>query len=126
MGDVADDDVGVQQRVARARRAVTERGGDEPSTAHGDSAAMVAPHSARLALEIGHRFHDRGLVRPDDLSRHIGLRDAEEDAHALRRLEGQVEAGDRALRQRRAQRTAPRCKSVLLGCAGCGEEGLVR
>ncbi len=59
--------------------------------------------SARLALEIAHRFRDGGLVGPDDVSRRIGLRDAEQDAHALRRLEGQVEAGDRPFRQERAQ-----------------------
>ena len=74
---------------------MAERRSDEALAVDDDRAALPASGTARLALHVGHRLGNGCLVRCDDLSRHRRLRDPEEDADALGRAEGQVEAGDR-------------------------------
>jgi hypothetical protein len=96
-GRVGDDDVGVEQRIAGARCSMAEPGGDEALTLDDGGAASPAPRATRLALHVLDRLADRRFVSGDDLSRHLGLGDAEEDRDALRCPERQVEAGDRAL-----------------------------
>src|SRR5947207_15998725 len=84
--------VRVQQRIPGPRRLVPERGRDKPVTAYLHDAIMAAPRPARLPLQIRQRVCHRRVMA---LAQHIGeleLADAEEDAHALWPLEGQIEA----------------------------------
>jgi hypothetical protein len=105
---VRDDDVRVEQRVAGARRAMTERGADEPVPLHDDRAALAAARPACLALHVRHRLRDRGIVSDDDLARHRRIGDAEEDTHALRGAERQIKAGDGPLGQGSSEQLAGR------------------
>jgi hypothetical protein len=91
---VRDDDVRVQERIARARGPVPERCGDEPPPRHTDRTARASPRHARFALEVRQRLDDCHLMCPDDLRDDAGLGDREQDADALGRAERQVEAGD--------------------------------
>jgi hypothetical protein len=62
-GQVRDDDVRVQLRIARPREPVTVRASDEPLATHSLRAAVTATGPARLPLEIRQRGGDRPLVR---------------------------------------------------------------
>jgi hypothetical protein len=49
-----------------------------------DQAVDPATCGARLPLEISERVFDRRLVRDDELTRHVGIGNAEDDGDALR------------------------------------------
>ena len=66
-GEVGDQHVGVQQRVARPRGAVPERRADEPLHLDRLGPAGAAAGPDRLALEVAERGGDRGVVRFADL-----------------------------------------------------------
>lgn len=104
--DVGHDDVRIQQRVACARGAMPERGADEARALHHDRPAAAAPNVARFAFQVAERLGHRGVVRRTDGRTHLGIGDAEEDAHALRCPEGEIEPGDRPVRDELAQRCA--------------------
>ena len=76
---------------------------DEAAPRQPDRARSPATRPARLALEVPHRLHDRPLVRTDDPPCDLGLGDAEQDAHALRRTKRQIEPRDRTRRPHRPQ-----------------------
>ncbi len=105
---VRDHDVRVQQRITRARGPVPERRRDEAAASNEHGAAVSAACHARLTFQIRKRVTDRGLVSGDDLAHDLGLADPEQHAHALRRTEGEVEAGDGARGERLSQRLAGR------------------
>jgi hypothetical protein len=65
--------------------------------------AVTASRHARLTLEIAERPLDGTVVSVTDFARDLRLTGAPQDAHALRRPERQVKAGDRALAHRPTQ-----------------------
>ena len=69
-------------------------GSDEASAGQSDRAASAAPHHACLSLQVHERLADGDLVTVTYLRRELLITDPEQDAHALRGPEGQVEPGD--------------------------------
>jgi hypothetical protein len=100
---VAHNDVRVKERVARPRRAMPKRRGNEPLTADVLMAPAAAPRETRPVLEIAQRPLDRDVVSLTHLPRDLRIAGAPQDAHALRRAERQIETGDRSLAHRLAQ-----------------------
>ena len=60
--EVGDQDVGVQLRIPRARRAMPKRGCDQPAGRHDLSPAMAATDRRRRTLEISDRLEDGAVV----------------------------------------------------------------
>jgi hypothetical protein len=107
---IQDHHVGVEQRVARTRGPVLEGRADEAVAGNLHCAAGAAPGAARLPLEVAERLGQRGFVAGGKRVGEGGVAEAVENADALGRLEGHVEAGHRA----RSERTA----DLLLGAPG--------
>lgn len=101
--EVPGHDVRVQQRIAGAGGAVTERGRDEPIAADLDRAAGAAAAPAGFALEVLEPGLDRGIVRLAELPHGLRVGDAPQDADGLRCAECQIESCDRAFADRLAQ-----------------------
>lgn len=87
--EVGDDDVGVQERVAGAAAAVVEGGGDEPG---GLDPLAAVPGDDDLVLVVADDLVDRFPVRLPDGGPAVGVGERPQDADALRRAEGVVEA----------------------------------
>src|SRR3954469_21613082 len=83
----------VQLRIARARRAVTERRRDQTVSRLNASTAMAPAHCGRGALEVPDGLLHRPIVRVTNSGPQIATADAKEHADALRRREREVEAG---------------------------------
>ncbi len=64
--DVRDKDVGVQLRIAGARRAVPERGGNQAVTLDRDRPAVFPSPTSRHALQVSERIGDRFVVSDPD------------------------------------------------------------
>jgi hypothetical protein len=92
--EVGDEHVVVQQRIAGARGAMLEAGGDESHPAHWHHAAFApAPTERRLSLQVAQRGAHRRLVAQLDLARYLSLTERKQQRHALRRPEGEVISG---------------------------------
>jgi len=100
---VSDHDVGVQQRIARPRRAVTKGGGDEAVAGDLLVSAVAATGPTRLTLQITQRLGDRAIVTGLRLGGDRRVGGAPQDAHALRGPKREVEPRDRAVADRPAQ-----------------------
>ncbi len=90
VGEVGDDDVGVQERVAGPAGAVVEGGGDE---AEGLDALAPVPGDDDLALVVADDLVDGLPVGLADGGPPLRVGEGPEDADALGRAEGVVEAG---------------------------------
>jgi hypothetical protein len=74
-----------------------ERRRHQPAPRHGMNAAGTTPRNRGMSLHVPERVRNRPVVRPLDRTTDPLVADAEQDAHALRRRERQVEAGDARL-----------------------------
>jgi hypothetical protein len=84
----------MQLRVAGPRRPVTEDRSDKPGGRQHDSAATPAPRRGRVAFEVAQRVGRRSVVVASHRTLDAVVAEAEQDADALGRREGQVEGGD--------------------------------
>ena len=103
---VGDQDVSVQLRIARPRRAMPKRRRHQPRRRHDLSPAMAATDRRRRTLEIADGLEDRAVVRAADRGTHLAAADPEQDADALRRRERQIKPGDPDRARRAPQRRA--------------------
>ena len=104
--EVRDQDVRVELRIAGPRRPMPERGRDQPAARDPvDTAGAAASHRG-LPLHVAEGVRNRDAVRRLDRPPHRLIADAEENAHALRRRERQIEPRDS--RRRSSGRAAPR------------------
>ena len=97
---VADDHVGVQVRVARARVEVVERGCHQPGHIDLRNRAVRCGEARAcrgdLAFHERHQLRNRRMMRLPDERLHVGIRDRPERRCRLRDREREVEPGDRA------------------------------
>jgi hypothetical protein len=70
-----------------------ERRHHEPATGQPIDAVLAAPHLPGLPLQVADRLRDSGVMGPPHHWRRLGVGEGEQQADALRRREGQVEAG---------------------------------
>jgi hypothetical protein len=82
---IRDDDVGVQQRIARPRGPMLKRRRDKALSVDLDD-AVTAARAARLTLQVRQRLRHCRLMAFAQHARELGLADPEEDARALRWL----------------------------------------
>jgi hypothetical protein len=79
--EVARYNVRVEQRIARARRAVKERGGDEPAPADLDRAPGTAPGTTSLTLQIVQCLAHRRVMPGAQFAGDVGRTDRPQHAH---------------------------------------------
>src|SRR4051794_33043941 len=88
---------------------MAERRGNEALALHLLDTVVTPPRSARLPLEVAQRVANRRVMAVAQRPSELGFTDPEQDAHALGRLEGQIEPRDAALGDPSAQqRSRPR------------------
>ena len=109
LNEIRDDHVRVQLRIARARSAMHERGGDQPVSADADASGRTAPPHGGVALEVPERILDGGVVRSSDGATERTLADTEQHADALRGRERDVES-----RNSRGRVTAKRLAALRI------------
>jgi hypothetical protein len=100
---VAGDDMGVQLRIKRPAHAMPVGGRDQPAGTLDTLATFAAADHHRRVLEIGQRGSDGLFVASHESARGLRRGDREQDAHGLRRREGQVERRDLRVMRRGAQ-----------------------
>ena len=93
-GQVRDQDMGVELRVAGPRGAVKELGGDEPVADEVLGAVDTAPRPARLPFHPPERRVDRAVVRLAHLPRDRRVGEGPQHRHRFRGREREVEARD--------------------------------
>src|SRR5689334_19052724 len=88
--------MGVKQRVARPRGPMVEGRSREASPLDDRQPALAATSPAGVLLEVAQSVLDSALVTLAQDSSSPRVADREGQPNALRRVERQVEAGDRA------------------------------
>ena len=135
LGEVADDDVGVQLRVLGAAGAVLEGGGDEASGVFADHAVSAATGDAGLVLEVAKGGLPRVDVRLADGPSGAFVTEGVQQADALGGGEHQVETRHRrellllystGVRKRvdPLERDRPRARRPSQSLSGCRMEAL--
>jgi len=117
--DVADEHMGVELRVARPRGAVAKARRHEAARSDPLAPVVAAPSEGGVGLQVGERLGDGVVVRPSDGVAQVIGTEAVEDAHRLRRREGDVEAGDPI-------GPKPPDERLAVGGRPAGEEGTER
>ena len=94
----------MELRIPRARGAMPERRRKQPRPGHRLAPASAPSRDGGVALEVAEGGCHGAVMRTLHLGADAVVTDAEEHAHALRRREGHVEAGDtkRAAREQLA------------------------
>src|SRR4051794_27419946 len=82
----------MQLRVTRPRRPMPERGPNEPVATDRMDARRPPAGDGGMTLEITKRVPDGAIVRVAQHGAHMVVANAEEQAYALRRREGEVES----------------------------------
>jgi hypothetical protein len=100
---IRDDDMRVQQRVARPRRPMLEPRRTESFPAIRGLSSSATPNPARVALEVSKCLLNRGAVRRTQLTDDRAVRNAKQHADGLRGAERQVESRNGLGRHRLAQ-----------------------
>jgi hypothetical protein len=92
--EVRDEDVRVQLRIAGARRPMPKRSSHQPRCLLHDRPTMPTPNRSGRSLQVNDGLPNGDVVCCSHLPAQLIVAHPEEDADALRRREGQIEACD--------------------------------
>ena len=93
-GQVGDEDVGVQVRVAGSAGAMSKRRCDETAAVGEAIPTGAEPDPAGVALHVLERLADCGVVCSAHCTGVVVVAEREQDRHRLRRVEGEIKGGD--------------------------------
>jgi hypothetical protein len=124
LGEVGDQDVGVQQRIPGPAHAMLVAGCQQTAASDSLAAGMPAARPRRRPLQVPQRLPDRGVMRGDDRPDDVGSAEGVQQTHALGRAEGQIEPGHRPgtnpVGKRRAGRGVATCEQPAQPLLGDG------